>query len=175
MGEIERGRGKGKEGCGEKERRKERRSKGEREGGWRQRGSMGPGEERLRLHLSLQVCRQPHLGSAQLQDHAGQVGLGAACERQCLLILLSPGHNRQGALEGSDLDIFQLCVPGSCQSRWDHTHPSIRMTFTPAGPTTNSSFSWCKHYPTWIPLKCPLPPYLICTHEHVYQESGAHT
>lgn len=53
---------------------------GRREGveGWREGGSLGPGEEILRPHLSLQVCSQPHLRCAQLQGPAGQVGQNPA-------------------------------------------------------------------------------------------------
>lgn len=53
---------------------KEKQEEGMKEEG-REGGNLGPREEKLRPHLSLQVCSQPHLRCAQLQGPAGQVGL----------------------------------------------------------------------------------------------------
>lgn len=58
----------------------EKEEEGMKEGGRKEGGPLGPREERLRPHLSLQVCRQPHLRCAQLQGPAGQVGLSPTWE-----------------------------------------------------------------------------------------------
>lgn len=67
----------------------EKEEEGMKEGGRKEGGAPGR-EERLRPHLSLQVCRQPHLRCAQLQGlcwtgrtepHLGRV---VPCSSVCL-------------------------------------------------------------------------------------------